>query len=145
MRNLIDALWRQLRGLLPLLALVTIILFAVGMAHGKSVPTDALGVLTQVAQWALPLFTLAFAFGFLVMALIELIKPSLRAEFHARQIGKWLLQNRHGAHAEELSRFPKSKSRDFSLALGSSEPPWLFRRAPGLSRSQQCDTAGFSP
>jgi hypothetical protein len=64
MRNLIDALWRQLRGLLPLLALVTIILFAVGMAHGKSVPT---------------------------------------------------------------------------------EPPWHFRRAPGLSRSQQCDTAGFSP
>jgi hypothetical protein len=61
-------------------------------------PTDGV---TEVTGWALPLLVSSLALGFIVMAVVQLIKPSLRVQFHRNQISRWLKQDRsHRSPAE---------------------------------------------
>jgi len=119
---------RQLVRMLPLFVVIAILAVAVLMAHGRSSATEPLDILSRVGQWAVPLFSSAFAVGFVVMALIQLVKPSLRAEFHFRQVRTWLMNPRH--HPVARFRSGRANSKDaswrFLWDIGEANPNALL-------------------
>jgi hypothetical protein len=55
---------------------------------GAGLPPDQ--KIVQLAGWTVPLLSSSFALGFTVMAIIQLVKPQLRAAFQSRALAHWL-------------------------------------------------------
>jgi len=76
---------------------------------GAGLPTSQ--AISRIGEGSLPLLASAIALGVTVMAIIQLLKPPLRAGIHRREIARWL---RHG-HPER-----------FLFEIGPSEPQALL-------------------
>jgi hypothetical protein len=87
--------------LLLLCLLYAVFWFASG--HHLKAPSTPTDVLHKLSEWCAPLFLSSLAIGFVVMALIQLLKPLIRAGFHRRQIALWLRSRHDGRESYERS------------------------------------------
>lgn len=80
--------WLELAA--PLLFLLALAYLALRALRGGAAELAAAETISRVAGWAVPLLSSSVALGFVVMAIIQLIKPPVRAAFHSRELKRWL-------------------------------------------------------
>jgi hypothetical protein len=80
--------WASAWVALLFVAMLTYLASLIFRAGGAGLP--ALEQINRSTEWAAPLLVSSIALGFMVMAIIQLLKPSLRAAFHFRELVRWL-------------------------------------------------------
>jgi len=103
--------------ILPLAVLVALLILASRTFGPRGTGLPPSQTILDLAGWSIPLLSSSLALGFVVMAIIQLFKPEVRAAFHAGEIGRWLGRGSYRGIADEFVYLVSPRAHDALLEL----------------------------
>jgi hypothetical protein len=98
---------------------------------------------SDATGWAVPLLAVSVALGFVVMALIQMFKPALRAYVHRQEIRRWI---RSGGHrSSNVNRFLNRVSFNQPAALVELPIEQLAAQIQAAAEAALASPEAFGP